>query len=299
MNARELHTLLQSDSPPQLIQVLPEDIHAAAHLPTARNACVYETSFLDQCQALGIDPSAPLVVYGAGEGSLDAATAVEKLCAAGYTEVRCFEGGLAEWQAAGLPLEGKGLLPQPPVPDGTYTVDVAQSIIRWTGRNLFNHHNGTVHLAGGEIVLSQGILVSARFTIDMTRIANEDISDSAMNAMLLAHLRNADFFDVDHHPTAEFVAETAEKIPNRNDGTPNHLLRGNFTLRGISRPLEFPVLIATTADARRLTGQGQFEIDRTEFGSHYGSGKLFRFLGQHLVTDHIHLHVKIHADRQN
>jgi hypothetical protein len=29
-----------------------------------------------------------------------------------------------------------------------------------------------------------------------------------------------------------------------------------------------------------------------------GSGKLFRFLGKHLVNDHIHLHVKIHADRR-
>ena len=35
------------------------------------------------------------------------------------------------------------------------------------------------------------------------------------------------------------------------------------------------------------------------YGSHYGSGKLFRFLGQHLVNDHIHLHVKIHADLQS
>ncbi len=33
------------------------------------------------------------------------------------------------------------------------------------------------------------------------------------------------------------------------------------------------------------------------YGSHYGSGKLFRFLGQHVVNDHIHLHVKIHAER--
>ena len=58
------------------------------------------------------------------------------------------------------------------------------------------------------------------------------------------------------------------------------------------------MLIATTDDAQLLTGQGQFELDRTAYGSHYGSGKLFRFLGQHLVNDHIHLHVKIHADRQ-
>ena len=32
-------------------------------------------------------------------------------------------------------------------------------------------------------------------------------------------------------------------------------------------------------------------------GSHYGSGKLFRFLGPHLVNDHLHLNVKIHEER--
>jgi polyisoprenoid-binding protein YceI len=36
----------------------------------------------------------------------------------------------------------------------------------------------------------------------MTSITNEDISDSAMNAMLIAHLRSADFFDTEHHTTA-------------------------------------------------------------------------------------------------
>ncbi len=255
-------------------------------------------AFLDQIRALVPDQSAPVVVYGAGEGSLDAVTAAEKLRAAGYLHVQPFEGGLAEWKAASLHLEGNGQLPQPPVPDGTFRLDTAQSVIRWTGRNLFNHHSGTVRLAAGEIVLRQGRLVSARFTIDMTSIANEDLTDSAMNAMLIAHLHTADFFDVTHHPTAEFVADTAEPITTCSDGTPNHLLRGTFTLRGISRPLEFPVLVAATADGQRLTGQGQFELDRTEYGSHYGSGKLFRFLGSHLVNDHIQIHVKIHAERE-
>ena len=297
MTPRELQTELQSNQPPTLIHVLPPEVFAEARITGSKNACVFETAFLDHIKALALDPAAPLVVYGAGEGSLDTATAAEKLRAAGYSHVQPFEGGLAEWKAAGLPLDGTGQLPKPPVPDGTYRIDTAESVIRWTGRNLFNHHSGTVKLAGGEIVLRQGQLVTARFTIDMTTIANEDISDSAMNAMLLAHLRTADFFDTEHHPTAAFVADTAEKIATCTDGTPNHLLRGTFTLRGISRPLEFPVLIAPTDDAQRLTGQGQFEFDRTAHGSHYGSGKLFRFLGQHLVTDLVHLHVKIHADR--
>ena len=296
MTATELHTHLRSPQPPHLLQVLPPEAFAATRIPGSQNACVYEMTFLDQVRALVPDISAPIVIYGAGEGSLDATTAAEKLRAAGYTQVQPFEGGLAEWSAAGLPLEGDGHLPQPPVPDGTFLLDTAQSVIRWTGRNLFNHHSGTVKLASGEIILRLGQLASARFTVDMTSIANEDISDSAMNAMLIAHLRSADFFDTEHHPTAQFTADAAEKIATCTEGTPNHLLRGTFTLRGISRPLEFPVLIAT--DGPRLTGQGVLALDRTEFGSHYGSGKLFRFLGKHIVNDHIHLHVKIHAERE-
>ena len=41
---------------------------------------------------------------------------------------------------------------------------------------------------------------------------------------------------------------------------------------------------------------GQFELDRTAYGSHHGSGKLFRFRDKHLVNDLIHLHVKIHPE---
>ena len=44
-----------------------------------------------------------------------------------------------------------------------------------------------------------------------------------------------------------------------------------------------------------------FRVPPSEFRvciCHYGSGKLFRFLGKHVVNDHIHLHVKIHAERE-
>jgi polyisoprenoid-binding protein YceI len=297
MNAEELQVLLRSTQPPTLLHVLPEEVFTAARIPGSCHACVYETAFLDRIKALAVPPDAPLVVYGAGQGSLDAAAAAERLRSAGYSRVQPFEGGLAAWSAAGLPLEGTGHYPQPPVPDGPYQIDTTQSVIRWTGRNLFNHHNGTVRLVGGEIHLRQGQLTSARFTIDMASIACEDLTDPGMNAMLIAHLCTTDFFDVAHHPTAEFVATAAEPIQTATDGTPNYVLRGTFTLRGISHPLAFPVLIAARDDGRHLTGQGVLELDRTAYGSQYGSGKLFRFLGQHIVNDHVHLHVKIHADR--
>jgi hypothetical protein len=48
----------------------------------------------------------------------------------------------------------------------------------------------------------------------------------------------------------------------------------------------------------RASPAGRAPVRPHEFGSHYGSGKLFRFLGKHIVNDHIHLHVEIHAVRE-
>jgi hypothetical protein len=82
ITARELQDRLQSANPPTLLHVLPPEVFATAQFPGSKNACVYETAFPVHIRALGLDPSAALVVYGAGEGSLDAVTATEELRAA-------------------------------------------------------------------------------------------------------------------------------------------------------------------------------------------------------------------------
>jgi len=296
MDARTLQTRLAAPQPPLLLHVLPGEVFAAQRLPGSCHACVYEMTFLDQVKNAGAAPDREIVLYGAGEGSRDAETARAKLAAAGYTRVEIFPGGLAEWQAAGLPLEGAGSLPSTPDAEGTFRVNTTDSVVRWTGRNLFNHHHGTVRLSGGELAIRAGALTAARFEIDLRTIRNEDLEDREKNALLIAHLQSDDFFDTAHFPTAEFVAETAEPIANATPGTPNYRLKGRFTLRGITHPLEFPI-VAAAQSPTRVTGQAQFELDRTAYGSLYGSGKFFRFLGQHVVNDRIHLHVTIHADQ--
>jgi polyisoprenoid-binding protein YceI len=296
MTARELRDRLASPRPPLLVHVLPDEIFHALRLPGSANACVYEMAFLSQIEALAPDRETDIVVYGAGEGSLDAQAAHEKLAAAGYTRVAAYPGGLAEWEAAGLPLEGSREWPAEPAADGDFRVDVAESVVRWTGRNLFNHHHGTVRLASGDLTVRAGRLIAARFVIDLNTIHCDDLADPQIHALLIRHLHDADFFDVQRHPTAEFTAHAAPPIPGAPAGLPSHTLQGRFTLRGVTRPLEFPAVIAA-ASPDRLTGQAQFEIDRTEFGSLYGSARYFRFLSKHVVNDHIHLHVKLHADR--
>lgn len=296
MTTSDLHSLIQSATP-LLLHVLPPEVFRAKYITGSHNACVYEMTFLDQVRAVAPDQQAFIIVYGAGGGSLDASTAATKLSAAGYTNVQVFEEGIAGWESSGLPIDGTRILPQEPLLNGTFVVNTDESLIRWTGRNLFNQHHGTVRLADGQILLTDGDLTAACFSFDMKSIACEDLADAAMNGMLIRHLLDADFFDVSQYPTAGFTALSVTPIPSCAEGTPNYLLKGHITLRGITRPLEVPMVVAGS-DGKRLTGQAQFELDRTAFGSLYGSGRFFRFLGKHLVSDHVHLHVIIHADLQ-
>lgn len=297
MTAAELQKRLATPPVPLLLHVLPEEVFSARRIAGSANACVYETAFLSKIADLAPDKQRPVVVYGAGEGSQDAEVALAKLKSDGYTSVAAFTGGLSAWAAEGLPLDGDGSLSGAPALSGAFKVDAVESIIRWTGRNLFNHHSGTIKLASGDIVLRDNTLVSARFTIAMNSIACEDLADPAWNQMLIQHLQSDDFFDVAHYPVAEFITDAAESLQSCTEGTSNYRLRGHLTLRGVTHDVAFPIVVAS-ADGQRLTAQGVLDLDRTEFGSIYGSGRFFRFLGKHVVNDAIHLHVKLHADKQ-
>ncbi len=296
MTASELFATLQSPHPPTLLHVLPEDVFSHRRLPGSKNACVYEIAFLEKAAALVPEKSSPVITYGAGHGGCEAAVAAEKLREAGWSNVAAFDGGLAEWTDAGFPLEGDGVPDTAPL-SGTFQVNTAESLIRWTGRNLFNHHHGTVRFESGVLTVRDNVLTEARFAVDVRSIQCDDIPDEGLRATLVRHLLHSDFFLADKYPLATFEADQATAVPEATEGTPNFHVSGRATVRGTTRPLAFDTLVAAAPGGQRLTAQAQFEVDRTEFGSIYGSGKFFRCLGQHLVNDHFHLHVKIHADR--
>ncbi|MCB1210796.1 MAG: YceI family protein [Verrucomicrobiales bacterium] len=296
MNASDLNTQLSGPRPPLLVHVNTEEHFAARRISGAKNVCVYETAFLDNLQKLEPEKTVAIIVYGEGAPSLDSEEAAHRLITAGYTNVTDFRGGLREWEQAGLPILSDTELPQTPVITGQFKADTQGSLIRWTGRNLFNHHSGSLKLAAGHLTIEKGALKTASFILDMNSITCEDLTDSGYNAMLIHHLRTTDFFDVDQYPTATFEATRADAIEGSTDGTPNYQITGGFSLRGITHEITFPAVVAI-GDAKYITAQAQIEIDRTRWGSRYGSGKFFAFLGKHVVNDHIQLHLKIHAER--
>ena len=118
----------------------------------------------------------------------------------------------------------------------------------------------------------------------MTSISNLDLQDEGYRQLLLRHLRSEDFFAVDRFPEATIALTGWQAIANATPGTANYLVQGELTIKGVTRSVNFPAAVAPQADGS-IKAQAALEIDRTDWGVGYGSGKLFERLGMHLVHD--------------
>ena len=295
ISCKELIDRLSGGNAPLVVDVLPPEVYAARHLPGACNACVYEMVFRKGIAELAPDPSRTIVVYDETGTTAAAATAREKLLAAGYGEVLVLSGGLAGWAAAGYPVEQGGSATETAVMrDGSYRLDPAASVLEWTGRNINNRHYGRIPFSSGELVINQGELQRGEIVLDMTGISNLDLQDGSYRQMLVSHLQSDDFFDVAHYPTATIVISGWQAISGAAPGTPDHVISGALTIKGVTRELNFPAIVMPQEDGS-LKAQAIVDLDRTAWGISYGSGRLFEKLGMHLVNDRIDIELFIVA----
>lgn len=298
MDAKKLARWLEDGRKFVLLDVLPKEAFEELRLPGAANACVYEMTFLDQVAAHVTDREAPIVVYGSGPGSRDAADARERLEAAGYRDVHVFAGGRQEWLDGERPCEGaragETWVPDPPrtPPDGDFTVDLAKSVVEWAGRNPGGGHWGTLRFSQGSIAVRDGRLEKGEFDIDLKTIEVGDLEGDMAN-MLVAHLESDDFFAVARHPAARLEITAAVPIEEATAGTPNVAVEGSLELRGERRSVRFPASVLAKEGGIAL--DAHFDLDRTRWGVNYGSGKLYHRLGMHLVDDAISLNVRLFA----
>jgi rhodanese-related sulfurtransferase/polyisoprenoid-binding protein YceI len=290
----ELASRLVGTNPPLVIDVLPEEEYQAAHLPGAKNACVFNVTFVDDVKKLAPDASKPLVVYGSSSRDLASATAAEKLVAAGYTDVADYRGGLEDWRAAGQPVEEDPSAAKPEIKlrDGIHQINVEKSRIEWTGRNLMSAHCGTIKLRSGQIEVFNARPVRGAFTLDMDSIENMDIQDSKMRQILIRHLKSDDFFDVQRFPVAELQVLKITPLPDSQPGSPNCEVTGKLTLKAVSGEILFRAILAPTPDGL-LAADAHFDIDRTRWNVFYGSGRFYEKLGKHVVNDDVSLALKL------
>lgn len=161
-------------------------------------------------------------------------------------------------------------------------VDVTKSTILWEGKKVGGSHDGTISLSSGNVTYAGGRIMGGAFVIDMKTITCTDIKDPASNASLVGHLKSDDFFGVEKHPEARFVI-TRVSYSDANSG----LITGNLTIKGITRPIEFPFTKTENVYTAKIP------IDRSQFDVRFGSGSFFDNLGNNLIYDIFTLDVSL------
>lgn len=108
---------------------------------------------------------------------------------------------------------------------GTWAIDPVHSSITFSVRHLVvsKVRGRFANFSGAVVVAEDGTpSVSAEIAVDSVDTGNEQRD---------AHLKAADFFDVEKYPTAAFVSTAV-----RADGD-DYVVDGDFTLHGVTKPV--------------------------------------------------------------
>jgi polyisoprenoid-binding protein YceI len=146
------------------------------------------------------------------------------------------------------------------VPTGTWSVDPVHSSVEFrikhmmisTVRGRFGTFEGTIEAA------PDYHNSSVRGTIDAASIDTNDVRRDD-------HLRSADFFDIENHPTITFESRTVEHVKKGD-----YRVTGDLTMHGETHPVDLDVTVhGVTRDPQgkdRVGIEVRGTISRGEFG---------------------------------
>ncbi len=194
------------------------------------------------------------------------------------------------------------LAAEPPVVFADYVLNKDESIIKWEGYEPIGKHNGTVKITKGELGLHNGKLMGGFFDFDLNSIECLDIENEKTNSRLVSHLKSKEFFDVEEFPTARFKITEVTPISNgvnqnsEEDFSPTHNITGNLTMKGITKPINFPAMVTVSGNSIS-TKTNQFIIDRTEWGLNYKSKKVIENLKDDFIKDDMAIAIELKVDK--
>jgi polyisoprenoid-binding protein YceI len=142
---------------------------------------------------------------------------------------------------------------------GTWAIDPVHSEVSFTVRHMM------VSKVRGRFDKFEGTIVTAEDPLESTVTATVDVSSiNTGQEQRDAHIRSADFFEAQTHPTMTFTTTGV-----RADGA-DFLLDGDLTIRGVTKPVTFKLEVSGFGpDAYGGTRAGfsaTTEINRHEFG---------------------------------
>jgi polyisoprenoid-binding protein YceI len=168
---------------------------------------------------------------------------------------------------------------------GAYTIDASHSEAGFTARHaMVTKVRGRFGAVAGTLVFGQDAASSS--AVATIEVASVDTRDEGRDA----HLRSADFFDVQTYPTLTFRSTGV-----RADGD-GYLLDGELTIKDVTRPVTLSVEYNGAATDpfgnARVGFSGETEINRKDFGLTWNAALE---TGGVLVSDRIKVHVEVSA----
>lgn len=145
---------------------------------------------------------------------------------------------------------------------GTYDVDASHSSLEFatkhamvtTVRGRFSDFDGTLHLDGADPERSRAEVTIKVDSLD-SRSEQRD-----------AHLRGADFFDVENYPTITFTSTRAARGRHEDE----FVLWGDLTIKDVTREVELAITFTGTSvdpwGGSRVGFEGQTQVNRKDWG---------------------------------
>jgi polyisoprenoid-binding protein YceI len=172
----------------------------------------------------------------------------------------------------------------------TWNIDPSHSAIHFSVRHMVvSKTRGRFSKFSGQLVFDP-----ADVSKGSVEVTIEPGSVDSADAQRDGHLRSADFFDVEKHPTAAFKSTRVEDL-----GGGKLRITGNLTVRGVTRPVVLDAVNEGTGKdpwgGERAGFSGTTSIDRRDFGLQWN--KTLE-TGGVLVGDKVELTLEVEAVKQ-
>ncbi len=175
-------------------------------------------------------------------------------------------------------------VPQP----GTYVLDVAHSTVSFVARHLVvSKVRGNFREFDGAITVAENVEDS---TVSATiKTASVDTREAQRDA----HLKSADFFDVETYPEITFTSTALHRKGSE------WVLEGDLALHGVTRPvaldLEFNGGTPDPWGGARIGFSASTEIVRDDFGMNFNAALE---TGGWVVSKNVKIEIEVEAVRQ-
>ena len=180
-----------------------------------------------------------------------------------------------------------------PAKGRVYNAVLEKSEVKWNGKKVSGEHYGAISLKSGNLTIDKNKVTGGKFVIDMNSITVEDIKDAEYNGKLVGHLKNDDFFSVEKFPTATFEIKSLAPIAKAAAGQPNYKVNGLLTVKGITKPVQFPATI--TVKNGVANAKGTVVVNRAQYDVKYGSETFFGSLGDKAIMDDFTINFNVTA----